>query len=256
MNKTKEKIKWLGLGAIIMFSVMLFINYFDISNLNSIVKKNVGIARVIEVIISILSMASIYFLYRQIKSEHEKGRREKAVELLLSWTLNVKPEANSAMKIVERFNKEQCVALQKEEQFSVDCILYSEIEAIVPSKMKTDLEEKDLKSRCENCNGDKKAQCVHDIELTLKQVKKIRYLIISYLNLLESVLVAWQYAIADKEIIEQQFAFLVRPKESKNCLEDFRVACGSENSYPAIETFCRTLEEKRRNKLIKKNNIE
>lgn len=256
MKKTREKIKWIFFGAVIMFIAMSSIMYFGISNINDTIRHNEGIMKCVEIGISAISMLSIYFLYRQIKSEHEKGRREKAVELLLSWTLNIKPEANSAMKIVERFNKEQCVALHKEETFSVDCILYSEIEAIVPSKKKIAPEEKDLKARCEICNGDKKSQCVHDIELTVKQVKKLRYLIISYLNLLESVLVAWQHGIADKDIIEQQFAFLVKPKEYKNCLEDFRVACGSEVSYPAIETFCRTLEEKRRHKLIKKDVIE
>ena len=256
MGDIRHKVKWMVGGAVIASVFILFISHFGISNINSIVVKNDGIVKCIDIGISALSMWSIYFLYRQIKSEHEKGRREKAAELLLSWTLNVKPEANSAMKIVECFNKEQCVSLNKEETFSVDCILYSEIETIIPSKRKPDIEEKDMKARCETCNGDRKSQCVHDIELTVKQVKKLRYLIISYLNLLESVLVAWKNGIADKDIIEEQFAFLLKPKENKNCLEDFRIACGSEVAYPAIETFCWTLEEKRRNKLIKKDIIE
>lgn len=194
-------------------------------------------------LVASLSLLSIYLLYRQIKGEHEKARREKAVDLLQSWTLGIKAETHSAKKIVDKFTKDQCRKLQKEEKFKVKSSLYKNIETIIPRKAGKKKENYKKK-------GKKK------IRLTKYQVHQLRYFIVSYLNLLESILVAWQKGVVDEEIIEEQFSFIMNPIEDKNCLEDFRTAAGSEVSYPAIEMFYNTLEEKRKQKLKKREKIE
>lgn len=48
-----------------------------------------------------------YFLFKQIKAEHEKARREKAVDLLVQWSkeLNLKicMKISQKMQIVKKF---------------------------------------------------------------------------------------------------------------------------------------------------------
>ena len=85
--------------------------------------------------------------------------------------------------------------------------------------------------------------------------KKLRFSIIQYLNLLETVLIGWQNGIVDRDIIESQFTYLHDPTNNKNCLQDFRTASGSEETYPSIEAFCIKLEENRKKKLKGKDYI-
>jgi hypothetical protein len=78
---------------------------------------------------------------------------------------------------------------------------------------------------------------------------------VSYLNSLEFTLVAWQYSVIDKEIIESQFAYLFRPSDGHEVLKYFRKAAGGGSAFPAIEIFTAHLSQKQRNLLISKANI-
>lgn len=58
-------------------------------------------------------------------------------------------------------------------------------------------------------NGSKGKECDRLLSLNRRQAKKLRWHVILYLNLLESILVSWQYSVADREIIEQELPFLL-----------------------------------------------
>lgn len=278
MKRKKNKYKivivlciFLGLCLERVFNSRYFINV-------TMVKYN-GILQLGTFLITLCSLISIYILLMQLRAEHEKCRREKACELLLVWSQELKRETNAAKKIVEKFTKEQCRKLFLEEKFKVPCRMYVEILEVTNTKSteatayktnrrnyrsslngnneslynknKVDFDCKD----CKTAGNDENYDCENEFELTKEQIKKLRHLIITYLNLLESILVAWQYSIADREIIEDQFSYLVSPKEGHNVLEDFRIASGSQESYPAIEIFCSHLESKSRERLKEKGNI-
>ena len=135
-----------------------------------------------------------------------------------------------------------------EEGFKVDCKLYDEIIEVLNEKP-------EKPHRCEACKGETEKECYRQVALNRRQIKRLRWHIITYLNLLESILVSWQYSVADREIIEQQLRFLVSPKEGKNVLEGFRIAAGSEDSFPAIEVFFNHMDNERKKKLKEKGNI-
>ena len=177
----------------------------------------------------------IYLASKQIKADHERSRREKAVELIKDWSKSVQREQTWARKLVEQFSAEQCRYLFNQSCFDL------------PKKLEPHLHqffeiEKDQKK-----NG--------SITLTEKQVVTLRWYIVSYLNLLEAILVSWQYSVVDREIIEHEFSFLFSPEQGHFALSEFRSAAGGQKTYPAIEIFANHLEEKRRSVLKEKANI-
>ena len=68
--------------------------------------------------------------------------------------------------------------------------------------------------------------------------------IITYLNSLESVLLAWQLGIVEQKTIEEQFIFLNKKNQNERTLEIFRSIAGGGHSYPAIEKFYQHLNQK------------
>lgn len=175
----------------------------------------------------------VYVLQKQIKLDHERGRREKTVDLLVEWDKRLKKESAIARKIIEALNKEQCREIAGQQKLRVS----KKLESLLSQ----------LFERIE-CKKD-------EIELSEAQAAELRWHAIAYLNSLESVLVAWQYSIVDRDIIENEFSYLFRPADGHEALKDFRTASGGEDSYPAIEIFAGHIKEKRRNKLIQKANV-
>lgn len=191
-----------------------------------------GIINFCTLLLSGASLFSILVLLFQIRSEHEKSRREKACELLFEWTKQRNKEMLYAKNIVETFTIEQCRELYLEE-FKLNALILSDIVAFFNIK----------------------TQPGADDILNKIAVRQLKHFITLYLNLLESILVAWQYSIADREIIENEFSSFYSPQEGHNFLQNYRIACGNEDKFPAIELFCIHIENERKEKLKEKGNI-
>ena len=176
-----------------------------------------------------------YLARKVLKADHERSRRERAVELLQDWSKNIEKEQTWARKLVEKLNSEQCRGLFAQQVFSVPIELKQHLEQFFEIKQEQTKNE--------------------IICLTEKQVVSLRWFVVSYLNLLESILVAWQYGIVSREIIEHEFSFLFSPEEGLSALQEFRTAAGGEKSFPAIELFANHLKQKRKQILIKKSEI-
>jgi len=174
---------------------------------------------------------------QQLKADHERSRREKSVEMLLEWSKNMKRHGSLARKIVESLDEEQCRNLYTQDSVRIANKNKSSLMNILK------IEEGNLKEE----NG-----C---IILNEEQSSELRWQIMTFLNLLESILVAWQYSIVDREIIEHQFAYLFASEHGHAALKYFRTAAGGESAYPAIEIFSGYVEEKRRNMLKEKANV-
>ena len=56
---------------------------------------------------------------KQIEEDHRRSRRENTIELLRHWSVSVDSRAMSARKLVEKFERSQCVALSNVEEFAV-----------------------------------------------------------------------------------------------------------------------------------------
>lgn len=179
--------------------------------------------------------------HQQLKADHERSRREKSVELLMEWTKQIKKEGAVARKIIETFDAEQCREL------------FNQQEIKIAKKHKKLLSEFFKGNSFEEGEGAEEND--NDITLSESQSAELRWHAVSYLNSLESVLVAWQYSVVDRDVIEQQFSYLFKPADGHAALHDFRVAAGGEKSYPAIEVFSNHVEENRRKSLNQKANI-
>ncbi len=201
----------------------------DAANIATIV----GSLAVIGIFIQVL------LAFRQLKADHERSRREKSVEMLLEWSKHLKEDSSSARKIAESLSEEQSRKLYNQESVKVDATKFkSSLKKILELSDDNNLEE-------------------HNDEITLNEghVSKLRWYIVSYLNMLESILVAWQYSIIDRDIIERQFSYLISPEQGHYALKHFRSAAGGEKVFPAIEMFSKHLDEKRRKNLKGKPNV-
>lgn len=187
---------------------------------------------------AILGIAAQFFHSRkELKADHERSRREKTVDILLEWDQRLKKEGALARKIVETFSAEQC----------------REIHAQLPITVNVKLQP--LLKQLFNNDFQPQISQINQITLNEAYSSELRWHVITYLNALESVLVAWQYSIVDRDIIEHQFCYLFKPSDGHEGLKHFRVAAGGGDSYPAIEIFASHIKEKRRQKLVEKANI-
>ena len=197
------------------------------------------VANIATVIMGIAALAvfiQIGLLRKQLKADHERSRREKSVDLLLDWTKTLKEDSSLARKIVEGIEGGQVRNL------------YNQEETRVPVKHK-ELLMKVLGAdeKLEEENG--------YVILPGDKAAKLRWHVMTYLNILESILVAWQYSVVDREIIEHQFSYLFAPERGHSALEDFRIAAGGENSFPAIAVFANHIADKRRQVSRNKANV-
>jgi len=194
-----------------------------------------NIATIIGSIAVIGVFVQIWLTKKQLKTDHERSRREKSVELLIEWSKNLKEDTSLARKIVETLDDEECRNLYNQEDVKVSEKYSDSLRKILS------IEKLEAKDGIVLLSGDK--------------VSKLRWHVMTYLNMLESILVAWQYSIVDRQIIEHQFSYLFSPEQGHEALKKFRVATGGEKSFPAIEIFTNHLEEKRRSILKEKSNV-
>jgi len=165
----------------------------------------------------------VFIAYKHLKADHERSRREKAVDLLRDWSNTVKAEQTWARRLVETFNSEQCRALWNQLPFDIS------------EKQESHLNQ--------------------FFTIDDDQKNNARWYVVSYMNLMESILVSWQYSIVNREIVEDQFSFLFSPEKGYTALHTLRVAAGGEKSYPATEIFANHLENMRREALKEKAEI-
>lgn len=245
--KTKNKYNCKIFLAGFFCCALLVAVYYCVKTTN--VTLNSDIWSIIEALATVGSLISIWFMIVQFHSDHEKSRREKTVDILLEWKKSITEDTYIIKQLCEKLNEEQCRKLSLLEAFNVEADWYKEFCEIFKDGSEQKKDENPIFPKsiyCEDCSCTKK----NDIPLTKAQVKKLRWELTNYLNILEIVMVAWENKIVDTEVIEQEFAFLINKKEGKTLLETFRIAVGDENTYPAIKDFCIQAEKKNQDKIL------
>lgn len=183
----------------------------------------------------LLIIIQLFLSHKQKKKEHEEQRRQKTVEIMLEWNASLERETSFAEKIVEQFTQEQCRNLYFQKKFNVNKELHEQICQICAYKKE---------GMCETCaSKDGK-----EFSVDGKRLLDLRWYIISYLNTLETVLVAWQQETVDKKIIEHEFSYLYNQEKGWNALAHFREAAGGKKAYPVIEAFIDKLKQNEESK--------
>lgn len=170
--------------------------------------------------------------WRQYRSDHDRSRREKAIEYILVWVQSLNRRATLARKLVETFNHQQAKALIEQRAFKIDDEHAPLIEGIFePLPV---LEDEKYK-------------------ITQAMSAELRWIIVSYINNLEAIMAAWYYHVADRKIIAEQFAYLISPSNGHFILEEFRATANDAQHYPAISAFVRSYKASREETLAGKD---
>ena len=152
----------------------------------------------------------------------KKTSREKfAVELLSKWSTNMDMTITSTRKVVERLSPDECKKIDLIESFKV-----------------SNNHEKLLKiSLGKNNINSNDSGLIH---LDEGLVAILRWNVTKYLNLLESIMIAWQRGLVEPEIIEDEFKFLLSASGKRFTLSTYRdeiLNIYGIEPYPAIRVF-------------------
>ena len=253
----KKEIIFMIIGGILTLTIYIFLTLIGES------WKEVDFWVKVATIVNACAVLGVILLRFQIKAEHERGRREKAVDLLLAWNNSVKKETSSARKAVESFSFEQCQSLFNQEVFKVNKKQHKFILEIMDKEEKKAYkklkeqkkQEKQEKQATRTENKNDESNDKENITLSEGEISKLRWLVLTYLNMLESILVAWQYSAANRKIIEAEFSFLFNDANGCNALSNFRKICGGPLGYPAIESFAAHIQLEKQKKLVNEGNV-
>lgn len=186
----------------------------------------------INLIISGIIIAQFVIAKRSFQAEHEKARREKAIEMLQFWHQRLSRRSTVARKLVESFTFDQAKKLLDQEMVSrIPLEHKSFVLAIFP-----DIELQGKEGLIER---------EQEFDLKPEYSGILRWEIVNYLNHLETILSAWHHNVADKNMIEEQLTYLVSLKDNHYLLESFRRAAGDAESYPCIKAFITHLTDKK-----------
>ena len=197
------------------------------------------------------AIKQIKVLVKQTQDDHERSRREKAVDLLFLWTSNLDEYSSRTRKFAENLSEENLKSIYNEESFSFLKKYKEKYESCFPKNLQNEY----LGNEKGNENNEKssvKTDEEKEIQVDTRGSAYIRWQLIKYLNLLESILSAWAYKIADKDLIEDQFSYLFKTEGSSKALKKFREIAGGISSYPSIELFEREMQKKEEKKLKEK----
>ncbi len=173
----------------------------------------------IGILAQILTAIGIGIAVFQIRAEHEKSRREFAANLIWQWTINIRRNSKITAKFVDQLDQVACLAIFNQNSFEVSGNHKPVIDAIIAGSNHT----------ITNNNGN------IIIDMTLSS--EIRSLITNYLNLLEAVFVAWYHGIGDREVIEQQFRFMINPDGENIFIKTYLDHCDGSKNYPMISKY-------------------
>ena len=178
---------------------------------------------------------SAILVWLQLRADHERSRRELAVNLLREWTTGQQIETASAIRLVRLLNADQCTKLAAREPFILTNT--ADFRELVLAC----LEYRFPNVRNDNSLGDLSGNSPLTVNSTYASY--IRFRAVGYLNLLESILAAWYESVAQPNIIEGQFLFLRSGKEAD--LRTLRAAMENANNadpFPAITLFVANMQ--------------
>lgn len=185
----------------------------------------------INILLSSGIIIQIVILLKQNRDSHEEQRRVKTIEMMMEWSKTLQKETSFTETIVEGLNHEQSKKLYEKIPFEVDCETKQKILEVCPN----------LHAECKQ-NPETGLYVIKGMLLT-----ELRWYVIEYLNMLETIMAAWSLGIVDRDTIFQQYSYLYCEEKGWNVLEDFRKQAGKD-AYPNIELFIEELKSKNRNK--------
>jgi hypothetical protein len=191
----------------------------------------------ISAVASVLTAAGIIFIYyqvrllsKQLSADHERSRRERAIDLMAGWLdrKSRQPEwIISAMLLIETLDEVRCRVVWEKGVMPLDA-------GIKPAAERF-LADANLGAPETRTDG--------TAVLTEVQTSVLRGCAVDLLNSLEVVATAWRHNVCDRAIIEEEFLDVIFFRTNRARLEVFRRASGV---YPSLGALTRHLQDTRR----------
>jgi hypothetical protein len=170
----------------------------------------------ITAISGVITALGIGLLYWQLRADHNRSRRERAVEILGDWAKH-RSEANPLLvSAVWSCTDEQAGLAYKREPITLH-----------PHQFETFAAPFDLTI----------PPGAASFLLSKKDTILIRAEALKYLNMFEWALAARRHCVADAKIICEQFVSFFDKETNKAIFSGFRVAAGGERTFPSIAAF-------------------
>lgn len=184
------------------------------------------IAALVSAVASSIAAASVLVVWRQLRADHERSRRKLASDLVRFWASDMSQRSSITRKLVETLSFGDCKKLWDEEPFEVKREHAKLLAGCLPDGYPFAIPDDDK-----------------PILVSQEASVLIRWEMVSFLNKLESVLSPWRHNIADREIIKEEFRYLMSPEQDHFILENFRRAGRGGINFPAITDFAKELGE-------------
>ena len=197
---------------------------------------SVALVEIAMLIVSCINALSIIVLVYQAKllkeqivKTHEQARRDRTIEILSNWCQSISNVNGFVEKIENLLTEEQCRALYNRLAFTVSG---------QPKELICDFCKSEGLHACDQCDH------ASSLEVSKMLLSKIRWSMVSYLNSTETVALAWQEGIVQRDVIESEFDYLYNTQTGYTLLQKLRSCTHQGNAYPAIEALCNRIKEK------------
>jgi hypothetical protein len=197
-----------------------------------------ALATCLAALFALLALMSVALLNRQIRADHDRSRRERAVDLMMCYVTTHDPSNHQivfGLNLSFVLTEEQCHSLWEREPFAV-----LDKHQHLLDTWRTACNSSLNGSKSRKSPGDGSSNSV--LTLSASEVYMLRSIATNFLNKLELVASAWNNNVADRAIIEQEFVRVFCPKDGVYVLEKFRDASGI---YPSIGKICEHLKQKK-----------
>lgn len=189
---------------------------------------------IIESIVVILSAAiaiiQLCLLRKQTKTNHKSLRRKTTIDVMTAWYTTIRKDTSFARYAANNLSEKQCKSLYESKPFTITPDIKEDFCKFCP---RWDSCKMNPPGAFSSCSLSGNGRTVDGLILS-----DLRWHVISYLNALETVMTAWHMGIVEKDIIEEQFQFLLHQGHS---LSAFR---SISKGYPYIEEFIDKIKEK------------
>ena len=171
----------------------------------------------------IVTACGVFVAIYQLHADRARSRKEFAARLIWEWTQLIERNTRAAAKLVNGLTSQQCDKIFNQQRLELaadEANLF--LAAIAGSELKISRE------------GDV-------VKLEESHSSYLRSKVTNYLNLLESVFVAWNYDVGERGILAQQFHFMVFPFASDTVfLENYLTVAEWKENYPMIFRYVKS----------------
>jgi hypothetical protein len=170
--------------------------------------------------------------------DHERSRREKAIDLLFEWARTPDEAGSDARRFCQKLSLDQIKHLYAFKEV----IDESPQTLMVDAKYRVLLNRATSRLHKASNDGTTAAKSrLESITLTQEELLHIRWNLIGYFNLIEAILSAWIHETANKSMIEKEFKFLYENEETVSLIMNFREA--SDDSCHALAIFTEEMHQ-------------